>query len=125
MSRDLARLMHALFLPVPAACGETCWRPAVDVCRTATGWVVKFDLSGVRRQEIEVEVCGRLLTVRGQRRDSMQEEACQYYRMEIAYGYYERVIEMPCELQAADITSEYRDGILLIRIRTEGGHRER
>jgi HSP20 family molecular chaperone IbpA len=39
--------------------------------------------------------------------------------MEIAYSDFERSLELPCDLGRADITTEYRDGILLVRIATE------
>jgi HSP20 family protein len=37
--------------------------------------------------------------------------------MEIAYSRFERSVELPCNLDRADITTEYRDGMLLVRIR--------
>jgi HSP20 family molecular chaperone IbpA len=39
--------------------------------------------------------------------------------MEISYSAFERCMELPCDLQTADITSEYRDGMLVVRIATE------
>jgi HSP20 family protein len=112
--------MHSLFLPVGMP-QESAWRPAADVCRTRYGWLVKFDLAGVRVSDLEVLACANRLTVRGRRRDWTEEEGCTYYRMEIAYCRFERSLELPCNLESADISSEYRDGMLLIRIRTEGG----
>lgn len=124
MSRDLMRLMHSLFLPAADALREASWRPATDVCRTPAGWLLKFELAGVRPEDIEVLAGGKRLTVRGRRRDWTEEEACTYYRMEIAYGYYERSVELPCDLESADVSTEYREGMLLIRIRTEEAQRE-
>ena len=117
MSRDLIRLMHALFLPADHR--EECWRPAADVSRTPAGWLVKFDVAGTRPDDIRVLACGRRLTVQGRRRDWTEAETCTYYRMEIAYGCFERSLELPCNLESADVTTEYRDGMLLVRIRTE------
>jgi HSP20 family protein len=119
MSRDLIRLMHSLFLPTAVAFREASWRPAVDICRTAHGWLVKFDLAGVRTQDIQVIACGKRLCIRGQRRDWTEHETHTYHRMEIAYGWFERTLDFPDTLEAAEISSEYQDGILLIRIRTE------
>ena len=116
MPGDLIRLMHALFLPAAESCLASPWCPATDVYRTRQGWVVKFELAGVRPEDIDLEVAGRRMTVRGVRRDSIAPEECSYYRMEITYSRFERSVELPCDLDRADITTEYRDGMLLVRI---------
>jgi HSP20 family protein len=128
MSKDLIRLMHALFLPGAEACQETPWQPLMDVYRTANGWLVKFELAGVRAEDIDLQVLGGRMVVRGVRRDRLREEAQKsgqpspvHYRMEIAYSRFERSLELPCDLKRADIITEYRDGLLLVRVtpRTE------
>lgn len=123
MSKDLIRLMHALFLPGVEACQDAPWRPNTDLYRTANGWLVKFELAGVRAEDIDLQVLGGTLTVRGLRRDSVLDETRKtdlnrpvQYRMEIAYSRFERRLELPCDLKLADITTEYRDGLLLVRI---------
>lgn len=120
MSEDFIRIMHALFLPAAESCHETPWSPAADVYRGRNGWLVKFELAGVRPDDIDLTVLGRRLTVRGIRRDCTVLEGCRYYQMEIAYSHFERSIELPCDLERADVTSEYRDGMLLVRI-PDGG----
>jgi HSP20 family protein len=121
MARDLIRLMHSLFLPAASACGEVHWRPSADIYRTRDGWLVKFDLAGVRPEDIELTAQGSRLTVCGRRRDCCIAEGYRYYRMEIAYSHFERSLELPCQLDPARITSEFRDGMLLVRIETEEG----
>jgi HSP20 family protein len=126
MSKDLIRLMHALFLPGADACQEAPWQPNMDVYRTKTGWLVKFELAGVHAEDIDLQVLGNRMTLRGLRRDTVLEE-CQknglpvpvHHRMEIAYSRFARGVEMPCDLKKAQITTEYRDGLLLVRITPE------
>ena len=57
MSKDLIRLMNALFLPGAEVCRSTPWQPNVDVYRTATGWLVKFELAGVKVPMRSTPVC--------------------------------------------------------------------
>ncbi len=119
MPKDLIHLMHALFLP-PTETGEVgLLRPAVDVYRTRSGWLIKFELAGVRVEDIDLEVLSRRMTLRGVRRDLTTQEECRCFQMEIAYSRFERSIELPCQLDRADIATEYRDGMLLVRIQTE------
>ena len=96
------------------------WAPSADVYRTRGGWLLKFDLAGVRLEDVTVSVRGRQVSVRGIRRDSLIEEGCSYYAMEISYNRFERSIEMPANLEKASVSLEARDGFLLVRVITEG-----
>jgi HSP20 family protein len=96
------------------------WRPSADIYRTRDGWLLKFDLAGVRPEDVVVSVRGRRVSVSGVRRDLMVEEGCSYYSMEISYNRFERSLEMPAELENAKITLEARNGLLLVRMITEG-----
>jgi HSP20 family protein len=123
MSKDLIRLMHALFLPGVEACQDAPWRPNTDIYRMESGWLVKFELAGVRAEDIDLQVLGQRMTVRGVRRDCVLESAQKsgitspvHYRMEIAYSRFERSVELPLDLKQATISTEYRDGLLLVRI---------
>ena len=119
--RQPRRFEHAcFFLPAAAAFTEVGWRPAADVYRTRTGWLAKFDLAGVRPEDIRIQLQGRTLSVQGIRRDYSLEEDCCYQCLEIAYNQFERQVEFPTSLEQACITTEYQAGMLLVRIRTEG-----
>lgn len=118
MPSDLIRLMQSLF-PGAATCAEALWQPAVDVYQTRTGWLLKFELAGIRPEDLNLEVQGQRLTLQGVRRDWFVEEGCRHYRMEIAYSEFKRSLELPCDLQRARITTEYRYGLLLVRIEPE------
>ncbi len=97
------------------------WQPAVDLYRTRTGWLAKFDLAGVQREDIRVQAHGHTLIVQGVRRDSSVEEGQHYHSMEIAYSEFERQIDFPVSLDNARITTDYQAGMLLVRIQTEEG----
>jgi HSP20 family protein len=96
------------------------WRPLADVFRTREGWLLRFDLAGVRLQDVVVSIEGRHVTVSGIRRNTSVEEGSSYYLMEISYNQFERTIEMPVCLEQSRVVLEAQDGILLVRIHTEG-----
>ena len=98
----------------------TPWQPSADVYRTRNGWLLKFDLAGVRLEDVTVTVQDRRVSVSGVRRDSLVEEGCSYYSMEISYNRFERTIEVPCDLGGAQVSWQVRDGLLLVRMITEG-----
>jgi HSP20 family protein len=92
------------------------WQPQVDIYRTREGWVVKMDLAGVRPQDVSIAIRGSHLRVSGVRHDRIVEEGWSHYAMEIAYNHFERIIELPCDLERARITVEGREGMLLLRV---------
>ena len=73
----------------------------------------------MRPEDLELEAHGSRLTLRGTRRDYFSEEGCSCYRLEISYSHFERSLELPCDLEQAQVSTQYRDGMLLVVIRTE------
>lgn len=82
--------------------------------------MLKFDLAGVRPQDVTVSISGRRVSVSGVRRDYALEEGSSYYAMEISYNRFERSLEMPVDLEEALVKLEARDGLLLVRMIIEG-----
>jgi HSP20 family protein len=95
------------------------WNPAADVYRVAEGWVVKVDLAGVCTDELEIELHDSTLTVRGCRRDTHYREGFVYQQMEITYSRFEKSIQFPGPIEGASIRRDYRDGFLIIDVRSE------
>ena len=93
------------------------WAPAADVYRTREGWLVKVDLAGVRPEEIEITVAGRVLVVAGCRRDTVLSETVAYHQLEITYSSFEKTLRFPCPVEGALVETDYRDGLLTIRLR--------
>ena len=119
MAGDRVRVTRLLFLPAAEHYREVVWQPAVDVYQTNKGWLVKYELAGVRPEDIRLTASGQRLTVEGRRRDCFAEEECCCYRMEISYSHFERTIELPADLERADIAPRFENGMLLVRIETE------
>jgi HSP20 family protein len=119
MAHQSIHIRQVLFFPQVGGYRETAVQPAADIYQTRRGWLVKFDLAGVAPEEVELTAKGSRLTVRGRRRDCAQEEGCVCHLMEIEYGVFERTLELPCQLDQAEIDAEFRFGMLLVRIQTE------
>lgn len=92
------------------------WTPSVDVYRTPDGWVLKFDVAGVGPEDFTVELEGSQVRVRGVRRDRTLQRGWSHYSMEISYCRFERSVRLPSSLEGCRIASEYRDGLLIVRI---------
>jgi len=95
------------------------WQPPVDIYKDARGWLVKMELAGVRSEDIDVTVMGENLIIRGIRRDSTIQRGQKIYSMEISYNRFQRVVDIPCNMENVKIITDYRDGMLLIRLEME------
>ena len=118
---EINELMHVFASESTRRGAGRCWQPAADVYRTPGGWLVKLELAGVRREDLQVTAQGRRLSVRGRRRDATLVEGLQHHSLEIAYSEFERRLELPCDLDRAEISAEFQDGMLIVRITTAEG----
>lgn len=103
----------------PPDTGSSPWRPPADVYHTPHGVLVKLDLAGVRPVDVEVTLHGNVLRVAGCRRDWLVERGWDHVRMEIAYNCFERRLRLPCEPGTCRVSTEFRDGLLLVHVEPE------
>ena len=92
------------------------WQPAADIYRCPEGYKIKFDLAGVKPEDIEVLVAENRIIIRGVRRDSVITQGWTYQQLEITYSRFERVLKIPCDLSQAEIHVESIEGWLLVHI---------
>lgn len=95
------------------------WNPSADVYRSADGWIVKLDLAGICSDDLEIELRGTLLTIRGCRRDTHYQQGFVYHQMEITYSRFEKQIQFPSPIEGASVVRDYNDGFLIINLRSE------
>lgn len=94
--------------------------PAVDVYEEKDAIVVKAELPGLAKDELEVHISGSVLTIKGEKRKEEEVKDQHYYRSERAYGAFARTIELPAEVKAEAATAAFKNGVLEIRLpRTE------
>ena len=100
MNFEYFRLTHSAAVAPDEPPAQSGWQPSADVYENRRGWLVKFDLAGVRLADVELSVRGRRLTIRGIRRDWSIEEGRHFHRLEISYDRFQRTIELPCNVDA-------------------------
>ena len=92
------------------------WVPNTDVYTTDNGLVIKVELAGMRREDLELTVEGNRLMISGQRPDGTRGAKCKFLVMEINYGSFECVIEIPAGYDARDAKAGYQNGFLQIDV---------
>ena len=101
------------------------WYPATDAYETDDEFVVRLDLSGVHRDEIQIQLRNRILAVSGIRRDEFPAGRKTFHKMEIAMGPFARSIQIPERFARARAAATYREGILEIRLKASPRSRVR
>lgn len=113
LQEEVDRLLDAAF--AAAGSTSTLWgehAPAVDVMEEPDRFVVRVDLPGMRREEIQVTLHDGCLTVAGETRPDDRYGNAQVHRAERVFGRFQRTISLPVPVAADQITARYRDGVL-------------
>lgn len=95
--------------------GSRAWAPVVDILETDNDLVVRAEIPGVNKDDIDIEVTSESLSIRGERKcpDCDKEK---FLRIERPYGPFERSFTIGVPVQADKVKATYRDGILEVVI---------
>lgn len=96
------------------------WRPNADVFETATAFVVKVELPGMRDAEIEVLLDERSLRIRGRRTEERDARLQYYHQMGINYGPFEVEVFLARPVEHDQVSAEYDDGFLFVELPKPG-----
>ena len=92
------------------------WVPNTDVYTTDNGLVIKVELAGMRSEHLEITVEGNRLTIRGNRPDGCRSAKAHFLVMEINYGPFESVLEVPAGYDLSQAKAAYLNGFLRIDV---------
>lgn len=95
-----------------AAAGTT---PTVNVWEDTEGVYVESELPGLDADDLEVYVTGRQLTLKSERKAPVVEGGV-WHRQERGYGKFQRVVALPCDVEADGVEARFRHGVLLVRL---------
>jgi HSP20 family protein len=91
------------------------WAPPVDIFQNDKSEVViKAEMPGLKREDIDLRVENNTLTIRGERKREAEVREEQYHRVERAYGVFTRSFTLPAVVDAGKVSAEYRDGVLTV-----------
>ena len=92
------------------------WVPNTDVYVTDGGLVIKVELAGMRSDHLEITVEGNQLRISGTRPDGCRAPKCSFLVMEINYGPFESVLELPPGYDLSQAKAAYLNGFLRIDV---------
>ena len=92
------------------------WVPAIDIIETADSIVMRAELPGVNRENIDIQVRDNTLTLKGERTFERDVKDENYLRIERSYGAFQRAFNLPTVIQQDKIKAVFRDGVLEMTI---------
>jgi HSP20 family protein len=103
-------------MPAVSVFGRGKWGPKLDVSEGRKNIIVKAEIPGIEAKDFDISIDGRLLNIRGEKKQEQTEEEETYYRVERSYGYFNRTIELPAEVDPNKVDASYKKGILKIKL---------
>ncbi len=104
--------------------GKAHWIPNTDVYVTDVGMVIKVELGGMRSDDLQITVEGNRLRINGQRPDGCRPPKCTFLAMEINYGTFETVLELPAGYDLSQAKASYLNGFLRVDVPLSTHHPE-
>ncbi len=95
------------------------WTPLVDIKETPTQLTFIAELPGMELKDVEVELNGDILTIRGQRAFEKDESKDEYLRVERAYGSFVRSFTLNTEVKVDLIKANFKNGLLAVVVPKE------
>lgn len=92
------------------------WAPALDVYEEKDSFVVKAELAGMKKEDIEVSFHDGSLSISGERKSESQHEDTEVYRAERFFGRFQRTVTLPAAVAADKVKGAYKDGVLTVTL---------
>lgn len=109
---DFMRRSHSLGARESSHEGH--WAPNTDVYLTEEGMVIRIELAGMRREDLELTVENQQLTISGHRSDGCRTGKCSFVMMEIDYGPFQTTLDLPLGYDLSRARASYQNGFLRI-----------
>jgi HSP20 family protein len=88
----------------------------IDVYQTEEDIVIKSAISGVKAEDLDINIQNDMVTIRGRRRPTEQVDPEDYYYQECFWGTFSRAVILPVDIDPENVRAELEDGILTIRL---------
>jgi len=92
------------------------WVPAIDLYEDRDNYVVKMELPGMKKEEIDISLHNGVLSITGERKDEEKHEDAETYRSERFFGRFQRSVTLPAVVEGDKVNASYKDGILTVTL---------
>jgi HSP20 family protein len=92
------------------------WAPLVDIIEEEKEYRIKAELPEVNKSNVKVTVQDDVLTIAGERTFETEDTGRKYHRVERAYGSFARSFTLPEDADAAKVSADFKDGVLVVHL---------
>lgn len=120
LTSKIEKTIEGMFRPRPVspmfASSEQRWTPQMDIYETEEEIIIRAEIAGVEKENLEVEINSKAVKISGKRKEIPSSESATYNLAEIQYGKFERFLYLPTPIDTEIVTSSYLNGFLQIRL---------
>ena len=114
---EIHRLIEAPFNELGRTPSVFCgWTSAIDLIEEKENIVVRVELAGMRKEDIEVTLHEGTLNIAGERKSEKKVEEAGLYRSERFFGRFQRAVTLPAAVAGDQVKADYKDGILTVTL---------
>ena len=95
---------------------EGTWHPSVDISENENAFVLKAELPGVNREDINIDINHKTLTLKGEKKFEEKTEKENYVRVERSYGSFSRTFALSDKVDTENVKASYKDGVLEVTL---------
>lgn len=87
---------------------------AAETWETALAVIIRVEIPGIKKDDVQVEVVGSFLRIRGDKRSGGDQQGRLYHLTERAYGLFERSVPLPDGIDPKQVEVSYQDGVITV-----------
>ncbi|MCL5125898.1 MAG: Hsp20/alpha crystallin family protein [Deltaproteobacteria bacterium] len=99
--------------------------PVFDVSETDEDILIKAELPGIDPKDIEVNLTGNTITVKGEKKEEREEKGENMHRVERSFGSFSRSLTLPCDVKQDNIEANFKHGVLNLKLPKSESSRKR
>jgi HSP20 family protein len=112
LQQDMNKLLEGFTSRLTPTEINAVWSPVVDIYEDTGNYVLKAELPGLTKDDIELSLENRTLTLRGERKMEKDVKEDEYHVIERSYGRFVRTFTLPTFIEQEKISANFKEGIL-------------
>lgn len=120
LQRQMDRLFSEMWsetpMDAPIVASTPAFAPTCDIHETDSHYLMSFDLPGVKKEDIKIDLQDGTLTVSGERKEECEKKGKNQCRSERFYGSFSRSFQLPAGIKAEQVEASYAEGVLRLAV---------
>jgi HSP20 family protein len=92
------------------------FNPSLDLAETDNAFEIRVDVPGMESKDINIEVNGNIVTIRGERKEEKEEKGKNFHRVERRHGAFSRTLTLPTNVNGDEAAAAYVNGVLTLTL---------